>query len=110
MGRPIGSINKERPVRDLLQLAVLTGGGRRLRVIVERLLERAEGGDLQAIRAVFDRLDGRPAQAIERGDTRLEDMTDQQLMTLIRGGSPETLDEPSYPRICPPSEPLRSAK
>ena len=46
MGRPVGSMNRERPVRDLLRLAVLTGGGRRLRVIVEKLLERAEGGDL----------------------------------------------------------------
>jgi hypothetical protein len=89
---------------------VLSGGGRRLRVIIEKLLERAEGGDLQAIRKIFDRLDGRPVQAIERGDARLEDMTDQQLMAIIRGGSPAPLDEPSYPGICPPSEPLRSAK
>jgi hypothetical protein len=50
MGWPIGSINRERPVRDLLRLAVLTGGSRRLCVIVEKMLERAEGGDLQAIR------------------------------------------------------------
>ena len=49
-------------------------------MIVEKLLKRAEGGDLQAIREIFDRLDGRPVQAVERDDTRLEDMTDQQLM------------------------------
>ena len=92
MGRPIGSMNRERPVRDLHRLAVLTGGGRRLRVIVEKLLERAEGGDMQAIGEVFDRLDGRPMQAVEGGDARLEDMTDQQLMAVIRGGPRERLD------------------
>jgi hypothetical protein len=37
-------------------------------------------------------------QAIERGDLQLQDMTDQQLMAIARGGSCEPLDEPSYPR------------
>ena len=60
-------------------------------MIVEKLLKRAEGGDLQAIREIFDRLDGRPMQAVERDDTRLEDMTDQQLMAVIRGGLPQPL-------------------
>jgi hypothetical protein len=102
MGRPVGSMNRERPVRDLLRVAVLSGGGHRLRVIIEKLLERAEGGDLQAIREVFDRLDGRPVQAIERSETRLEDMTDQQLMAIAHGGPREPLDEPNYARICGP--------
>jgi len=48
-------------------------------------------GDLQAIKEVGDRLDGKCAQVIERGDARLEDMTDQQLMAVIRGGLPEPL-------------------
>lgn len=71
MGRPIGSVNREKPVSDLLRVAVLSGGGRRLRVIIERLLDKAEQGDLQAIKEVFDRLDGKPVQAIERGDVPL---------------------------------------
>jgi hypothetical protein len=68
MGRPIGSVNREKPVSDLLRVAVLSGGGRRLRVIVEKLLDKAEQGDLQAIRELMDRLDGKPTQAIERVD------------------------------------------
>jgi len=92
MGRPVGSMNRERPVRDLLRLAVLSGGGRRLRVIVEKLLERAEGGDLQAIREIFDRLDGRPVQSIERGDVPLHSMSDAELFAIIRGGIPEPVD------------------
>jgi len=55
-------------------MAVLSGGGRRLRAIIEKLFEKAEQGDLQAIREVMDRLDGKPVQAIERGDVRLEDI------------------------------------
>ena len=68
-------------------------------MIVEKLLDRAEGGDLQAIRKAFDRLDGRPMRAVERGDVALEAMTDKQLMAIIHGGPREPLDEPSYARI-----------
>jgi len=103
MGRPIGSVNREKPVSDLLRVAVLSGGGRRLRVIVEKLLDKAEQGDLQAIREVMDRLDGKPTQAIEPGDAPLEAMTDQQLFAIIRGASREPLDEPSHMQICGPS-------
>jgi hypothetical protein len=41
---------------------------RHLRAIARKLTEMAEAGDLQAIREVFARLDGRPVQAIERSD------------------------------------------
>jgi hypothetical protein len=102
MGKPIGSVNREKPVSDLLRVAVLSGGGRRLRLIVEKLLDKAEAGDLQAIREVIDRLDGKPAQAIERSDVPLEALSDRELFAIIRGGSREPVDEPSYARICGP--------
>ena len=44
--------------------------GRRLRVTVEKPVEKAGQGDQQAIREVIDRLDGKPAQAIERGEAQ----------------------------------------
>jgi hypothetical protein len=78
-------------------------GGRRLRVIIEKLLDKAEQGDLQAIKEVFDRLDGKPVQAIERGDIPIEAMTDQQLMAIIRGGSCDPKNEPVL--ICGPVPP-----
>jgi ribosomal protein L17 len=37
-----------------------------LRRIAAKLIERAEEGDLAAIREIADRLDGKPAQVIER--------------------------------------------
>jgi hypothetical protein len=40
------------------------------------------------------RLDGKPVQALERGDVPVEAMTDQQLMSIIRGGSCERVAEP----------------
>jgi len=72
-------------------VALLTGGGRRLRVIADKLVEKAEQGDLQAIREVIDRLDGKAVQSVECSDTPLEKMTNEQLMAIIRAGSPETL-------------------
>jgi hypothetical protein len=95
-------VNREKPFTDALRVALLSGGGRRLRIIAERLAQKAEQGDLGAIQQIADRLDGKPSQAIERGDLPLEVMTDQQLMAIIRGGSRELIDEPSYARICGP--------
>jgi hypothetical protein len=68
MGRPIGSLNRAKPFTDALRVALLSGGGRRLRIIADKLVENAEEGDLQAIQQIADRLDGKPAQALERGD------------------------------------------
>jgi hypothetical protein len=105
MGRPIGSQNRQKPFADALRMEIRNGNDHRvLRTIARKLIEMAEGGDLQAIKEVGDRLDGKCAQVIERGDARLEDMTDQQLMAVIRGGSPEPADEPRYPMIAGPKQ------
>src|SRR3546814_19677478 len=37
---------------------------KRLQAIAEKLVEKAEAGDVQAIREIFDRVDGKPVQAI----------------------------------------------
>ena len=58
MGRPIGSLNRQRPFTDALRLALLSGGGRRLRIIAEKLADKAEQGDIRAFREIADRLDG----------------------------------------------------
>ena len=89
IGRRNGSVNREKPFTDALRLALLNGGRHRLRIIADKLAEMAEQGDLQAIREIADRLDGKPVQALERGDIPVEAMTDQQLMSIIRGGSCE---------------------
>jgi hypothetical protein len=102
MGRPIGSVNREKPFTDMLGVALLSGGGRRLRIIAEKLAEKAEQGDIQAIREIADRLDGKPAQAVERSDVPLEALSDRELFAIIRDKSREP-HEPSYARICGPA-------
>src|SRR3954465_1377968 len=67
MGRPIGSVNRQKPFNDALRLA-LRGDPLRLRRIAEKLAEKAEEGDLAAIRELADRLDGKPAQAQVHSD------------------------------------------
>ncbi len=67
MGRPIGSVNREKPFNDALRIA-LRGDPLRLRRIAEKLAEKAEDGDLAAIRELADRLDGKPPQAHTGGD------------------------------------------
>jgi hypothetical protein len=104
MGRPIGSQNRQKPFADALRVALLSGGGRRLRVIAERLAEKAEQGDLQAIQQIADRLDGKCAQSIERGDVPAEMLSDAELFAIMRGGSREPLDEPSPLQICGPNQ------
>ena len=60
-----------------LELAELGDGTgiRKLREIARKLIEKAETGDLQAIKELADRLDGRPAQSLEHvgeGGTPIE--------------------------------------
>jgi hypothetical protein len=60
MGRPIGSVNREKPFTDALRMEICSGNDpRHLRAIARNLIEMAEGGDLQAIKEVGDRLDGK---------------------------------------------------
>jgi hypothetical protein len=89
MGRPIGSSNREKPFNDALRIA-LRGDPLRLRRIAEKLAILAEEGDLAAIRELADRLDGKPAQVIDRRDVPIEELTDLELQVIASGG----LDRP----------------
>ncbi|MHC2582665.1 hypothetical protein ACVI1J_005160 [Bradyrhizobium diazoefficiens] len=106
MGRPIGSRNKQRAFSAALQVAV-HGRPLCLRRIAERLLDGAEQGDLSYIRELADRLDGRPAQAIEYGDVPIRELTDAQLYEIASGGLdrdegvPKALPAPTKPNRYP---------
>jgi hypothetical protein len=105
MGRPIGSVNRQKPFADALRMEICTGNDpRHLRAIARKLIEMAEGGDLQAIKEVGDRLDGKCAQVIERGDVPVEALSDRELFAISRGGSHEPVDAPSYPMIAGPKQ------
>ena len=72
MGRPIGSINREKPFNSAL-LIELQSNPLALRRIAAKLVDRAELGDLAAIREIADRLNGKPAQMRNRPVIELTD-------------------------------------
>jgi hypothetical protein len=85
MGRPIGSVNREKPFNDALRIT-LRSDPLRLRRIADKLAEKAEEGDLAAIRELADRLDGKPAQVIDRRDAAIEELSDAELHVIASGG------------------------
>jgi len=65
MGRPIGSVNREKPFDDALRIA-LRARPQSLRRIADKLIDKAEQGVFSSARA--DRLDCRPVLMIDRHD------------------------------------------
>jgi hypothetical protein len=88
MGRPIGSMNREKPFSSAL-LIELRNNPLALRRIAAKLVEKAEEGDLAATREIADRLDGKPSQVIDRRELPLEQLTDAELVVIATGASPE---------------------
>ena len=68
-GNPAGR-PKIKPFKDALRKAIDAAGddGEALRSVATALLAKAQEGDVQAIKEVADRLDGKVAQAIIGGD------------------------------------------
>src|SRR6187401_3171660 len=89
MGRPIGSVNREKPFNDALRIA-LRGDPLRLRRIAEKLAEKAEEGDLAAIRELADRLDGKPVQVVDRRDASIDELSDAELHLIATSGLPRS--------------------
>lgn len=60
----------EKPFRDALRMALKDAGEdhKALRVIAAKLIEKAQEGDLQAIKELADRTDGKVPQAIVGDD------------------------------------------
>jgi hypothetical protein len=57
--------------------------------IADRLIDKAEEGDLSSIRELVDRLDGRPVQMIDRHDVVITELTDAELYLIASGGRAE---------------------
>ena len=67
-GAPEGNTNSSKSNRlwgETIKRAVLQSDGAKLRLIAEKLLEKAAEGDIQAIRELGDRLDGKPQQTTD---------------------------------------------
>ena len=60
----------KKPFRDALRLELAAAGEdhKALRAIARNLIAMAQGDDMQAIKELADRMDGKPAQALVGGD------------------------------------------
>jgi hypothetical protein len=61
---------KAKPFRDALRIELAAAGedSKALRSIARKLIDAASSGDLQAIKELADRIDGKVAQAIIGGE------------------------------------------
>jgi hypothetical protein len=97
-GNP-GGRRKEKQFLDALSMEIAATDGRSLRAIASKLLEMAVSGDMQAIKEVADRLDGKPAQTVDatiEDNRTITEWTRDELVTLLhnaRDGSGGTAGE-----------------
>ena len=70
-GAPKGNTNSKKSNHlwaDTIRRACLQSDGERLRRIAEKLLDQAEEGNINAIKEIGDRLDGKAAQVLTNPD------------------------------------------
>jgi len=100
MGRPIGSVNREKPFNDALRIA-LRRRPLALRRIADQLLDKAEEGNLAYIHELVDRLDGKATQTVDRRDVPTHELSDAELHLIASSGLPDSklLIIPPAPKI-----------
>ena len=87
MSAPVGNQNSSKANRlwaETIRRAVVQGDGERLRRIAEKLLDAAEAGDLQAIKELGDRLDGKPAQSVAVGNEEGQEFVHRIVREIVR--------------------------
>jgi hypothetical protein len=94
-GRPPGSPNlrNEKPFSDALRAALASDDYKALRRIAVRLIGRAEGGDLQAIAMIGDRLDGKVRQStdVTLRTAAARELSDDDLAAIAVGAEDEEI-------------------
>lgn len=92
MGRPLGSLNREKPFNDALRIA-LRNRPLALRRVADQLLDKAEQGNLAYIHELIDRLDGKAVQVVDRQDVPIHELSDAELYRIAAGGglSPDAM-------------------
>jgi hypothetical protein len=81
-------MNREKPFNQAL-LMTLRSNPVALRRIAAKLVEKAEEGELAAIREIADRLDGKTAQVIDRRDIPIAELSDEELLAIAAGALAE---------------------
>jgi hypothetical protein len=101
MGRPIGSLNREKPFNDALRIA-LRSRPLALRRVADQLLDKAEQGNLAYIHELIDRLDGKPTQVVDQRDVPVAELSDAELLRIASGGRSQA--EPPMALLNPPAK------
>ena len=87
-GRPKGSPNKPRIWAEAIDKALKQsedGKPAKIRALAEKLLTMALAGDMQAMRELGDRVDGKALASVEiSGELNVTAMTDEQLAARLR--------------------------
>ena len=68
-GAPKGNTNSSKNNRlwaDTIKRAITQADGKKLRAIADKLIEKAAEGDMQAIKELGDRIDGKAQQQIDQ--------------------------------------------
>ena len=78
VNRPPRGQQRDKPYREALRMELAAAGEdmKKLREIARVHIARCEGGDMQAIKELADRLDGRPAQILEHSGPDSEPITE----------------------------------
>jgi hypothetical protein len=104
-GNPKGRA-KDKSWADAIRIAVneaYEGGDRKkLRVLADRLVDKALEGEIAAMKEIGDRLDGKAAQSVDVTHHKsVEDMSDDELIEIIRsdGDNDEADGEEKLPSI-----------
>ena len=87
-GGPYGTADRQRKPSKALQRCPADdprSNPLALRRIAAKLIERAEEGELAAIREIADRLDGKPAQMLDRRDVPITELTRAELLAIASG-------------------------
>jgi hypothetical protein len=71
MGNPVSrGQQRDKPFRDALRMQLAAAGEdhKALRMIADRMISQAYAGDMQAIKEIADRIDGKVPQGVVGGD------------------------------------------
>ncbi len=92
LSRPPRGQQRDKPYREALRLELAAAGEdmKKLREIARAHIARCEAGDMQAIKEMADRLDGRPAQILEHSTPDGDEITEiVRTFVHLRPMSPE---------------------